>query len=179
MAGLRENIGKQVLKKKKKAFQREVQVHNFKTAKSAVILFDTSEPDSFQVIKEFRKFIENNGIKCAAFGYVQQKEIPQEMLFWKNYSFITKSDLNWYMKPTGETVDSFYSKDPDIMVDFTRETPLELQFLVQLSTARFKIGMFTEQENDYDFMINLTERNDISYLADQIKHYVSILNPSN
>ncbi|MEN8227209.1 MAG: hypothetical protein ABFS38_03570 [Bacteroidota bacterium] len=179
MIGLRENIGKQVLKKKKRAFQREVQVHNFETAKSAVILFDASEPDSFPVIKEFRKFIENHGITCDAFGYVQQKEIPQEMLFWKNYSFITRSDLNWYLKPKGETVDTFYSKNPDIMVDFTKEAPLELKFLVQLSSARFKIGKFTEEENDYDLMINLTEQNDIRYLAEQIKHYVSMLNPSN
>lgn len=179
MAGLRENIGKRVLKNKKKGQHREVCVHNFETAKSAVIIFNASEPDTFQVIKDFRKFIENQGIKCAVFGYVKQKEIPQEMLFWKNYSFITKSNLNWYLKPTGESVDSFYNQDPDMMIDFTRELSLELQFLVQLSNARFKIGSFTEKENDYDLMINLTDQNDVAFLAEQIKHYVSMLNPSN
>ena len=74
-------------------------------------------------------------------------------------------------------MESFYNQDPDIMIDFTREYSLELQFLVQLSTARFKIGTFTEEENDYDLMINLTDQNDIGYLAEQIKHYVSMLNP--
>ncbi|MCK5137076.1 MAG: hypothetical protein KAR19_14920 [Bacteroidales bacterium] len=179
MAGLKEYIGWRVLKKKKKGFQREIQVHNFETAKSAVLLFDTSDPESFPVIKEFRKFIEEKGIQCRAFGFVRQKEIPQEMLFWKNYSFITRSDRNWYLKPTGEVVDAFYTLDPDILIDFTMQAPLELQFLVQLSTARFKIGCYTEQENDYDLMINLTGKTDIGYLADQIKHYVSMLNPSN
>ncbi len=168
-----------MLKKKKKGIQREVHVHNFETAKSVVILFDASQPDSFHVIKDFRKFIEGKGIECAAFGYVRQKEIPQQMLFWKNYSFITKKDLNWYLKPTGEAVDLFYSKDPDIMVDFTRDLPLEIQFLVQLSTARFKVGSFTEEENDYDLMIKLTDNHDIGYLAEQIKHYIHMLNPSN
>jgi len=179
MGGLKENIGKRVLKKKKKGIQRDVRVHNFKTAQSAVILFDTSEPDSFPVIKEFRKFMQDNGIKCAAFGYVQQKEIPQEMLFWKNYSFITRSDLTWYMKPKGEASEKFYSLDPDILVDFTKDVPIELQYLVQLSTARFKIGCFTDKENDYDLMINLSDQSNIGYLSEQIKHYVSILNPSN
>ncbi|MCK4751379.1 MAG: hypothetical protein KAT15_30185, partial [Bacteroidales bacterium] len=102
MTRLRENIGKRVLNRKKKGLSRDICVHNFETAKSAVILFDTSEPESFQVIKDFRKFMESNGIKCAAFGYVRQKEIPQEMLFWKNYSFITRSDLSWYLMPKGE-----------------------------------------------------------------------------
>lgn len=179
MAGLRENIGKRVLKKRKKGLQREVQVHNFQTAQSAVILFDADDSDSFPIIKEFRKFVEDMGIKCDAFGYVKQKEIPQEMLFWKNYNFITKGDLNWYLKPTGEVVDTFYEKKPDMMVDFTREPTLELQFLVQLSAASFKIGSFTEQDNDYDLMINLTDHKDTGTLAEQIKHYVTMLNPSN
>lgn len=179
MAGIRENIGRRVLKKKRKGIQREVHVHNFDTAKSAVILFDTSDQGSFQAIKDFRKFIESKGIKCRAFGYVKQKEIPQEMLFWKNYSFITKSDLNWYLKPIGESVESFYNLDPDMIIDFTRDLSLELQFLIQLSSARFKIGSFTEMENDYDLMINLDETNDVAFFAEQIKHYVSMLNPSN
>ncbi len=178
MAGLREIIGKNILKRKLKDFHRKIHVHNFDTASSAVILFDADEPDCFPVIKEFRKFIEAKGIECAVFGYVQQKEIPQEMLFWKNYSFITKKDVNWYFKPSGEAVESFYAQDPDILVDFTRESPLELQFLVKLSKAQFKISSFTELENDYDLMINLTKQHDIGYLADQIKHYVSILNSS-
>lgn len=179
MTGLRENIGKRVLRSKKKNFTRSTTVFNFETAKSSVLLFDAGEMNAFSVIKEFRKFVQQKGMKCTAYGYVQQKEIPQEMLFRKNYHFITKNDLNWYLKPTGEAVESFYREDPDILFDFTREVPLELQFLVQLSTARFKIGAFTELENDYDLMINLSGPPDIRFLADQIRHYVSMLNPSN
>ncbi len=178
MAGIKENIGKRVLKKKLKNFERFRHVHNFETAKSAVILFDTTDPDSFPAIKDFRKFLESKGIKCAIFGYVQQKEIPQEILFLKNYSFISKRDLNWYLKPTGEVVDLFYSLNPDILFDFTKEITLELQFLVQLSKAQFKIGCYTEEENDYDLMINLTHQDDAAYLSEQFKHYVSMLNPS-
>ena len=75
-------------------------------------------------------------------------------------------------------MDSFYAQDPDILFDLTRDVPLELQYLVQLSNARFKIGIFTEAENDYDLMINLTEKKDMEYLTAQIKHYVSMLNQS-
>lgn len=179
MGKLKESIGKQILKRKIKSFTREVCVHNFDTARSVAILFDTSEPESFQVIKDFRKFVESKGITCSAYGYVHQKEIPQQMLFWKNYSFITRSNLTWYLKPTGEAVESFYAMDPDMLVDFTPDITLEMQFMVQLSTARFKVGCFTESENDYDLMINLTEQKDIGFLAEQIKHYISLLNPVN
>ncbi|TFH25271.1 MAG: hypothetical protein E4H10_09545 [Bacteroidia bacterium] len=179
MAGLRENIGRQILRRKLKGFSRETVVHNFETAKSAVIVFDTSAPNSFSAIKEFREFAEKNKVTCSVYGYVPQKEVPQEMLFWKNFFFVTKRNLNWYLKPSGETVDSFFSQDPDILIDFSQGLPLELQFLVQLSPARFKIGCYTEQQNDYDLMINLTQQDDMAYLSEQIRHYVSMLNPVN
>jgi hypothetical protein len=178
MTRLRENIGYRVLKRKKKGTVRVKQVHNFDTASTAVILFDTSIPDAFQVVKEFRKFLDSHQIRSAAFGYVHEKEVPQEMLFWKNFSFITRSNINWYRKPSGEPVDHFYSNNPDLLVDFTRDMPLELQYLVQLSQASFKIGVFTEEENDYDLMLQLSEEQDMHFFAEQVKHYVSILQSS-
>jgi len=179
MARLKESIGKRVLKKKLKGFDRLVHVHNFETAQSAVILFDANDAASFPQIKDFRKYIEGQGIQCKSFGYVQQKEIPQEMLFQKSFSFITKNDVNWYLKPMGETVDEFYSHKPDLLFDLSMKVPLELQFLVKLSEAQFKISSYTDEENDYDLMIKLTEQDDVGYLCEQIKHYVSMLNPSN
>lgn len=179
MARLKERIGKKVLKNKLKGFERQVRVHNFETAKSAVILFDANDPASFPQIKEFRKFIESKGIQCKSYGYVQLKEIPQEMLFQKSFSFITKTELNWYLKPSGEVVDDFYSRNPDILFDLSMKVPLELQYLVKLSKAQFKISAYTDEENDYDLMIKLTDQDDVGYLCEQVKHYVSMLNPSN
>jgi len=178
MVKLKEGIGKRILKRKKKGIQRNIHVHNFETAKNAVILFDTGNSASFKVIKEFKIFLEEKKIKCSVFGYVHQKEIPQELLFWKDYAFITRNNLNWYMKPSGEAADTFNTTDPDLLIDFTMDLPLELQFLVQLSSARFKIGCFTEEENDYDLMISLTKNNDIGFLAEQFKIYIAMLNPS-
>lgn len=179
MAGLKERIGKRVLKKKLKGFERQVRVHNFKTARSAVILFDANEPASFPLIKDFRKYIESQGIQCKSYGFVQQKEIPQEMLFQKSFSFITKNELNWYLKPTGEVVDDFYSRNPDILFDLSMSVALELQYLVKLSKAQFKVSAYTDEENDYDLMIKLRDQDDVGYLCEQVKHYVSLLNPSN
>ena len=179
MAGLKERIGKRVLKKKLKNFERQVHVHNFDTAQSAVLLFDANDPVYFPLIKDFRKYLESKGIACKSYGYVQLKEVPQEMLFQKSFSFITKNDLNWYLKPTGEVVDDFYSRHPDMLIDLSMKVPLELQYLVKLSTAQFKISAYTEEENDYDLMIKLSEQDDVGYLCEQVKHYVSMLNPSN
>jgi len=179
MAKLKESIGKQFLKRKKRGVSREICVHNFTTAKSAVILFDTGNSESFKVIKEFQKFLEGKNIKVSTFGIVHQKEVPQELLFLKNYAFITRKDLNWYMKPSGESTAAFYAADPDMLIDFTPDVSLESQFLVELSTARFKAGCFTEEQNDYDLMISLDDNTKIEFLAEQYKRYIAMLNPVN
>lgn len=177
MAGLREAIGNRVLKNKLKSFQRETRVHNFKTAESAVILFDAAKKNAFKIIWEFRGFLKDQGINCIVYGYINQKEVPPDMLFWKDLHMINKGNLNWFLQPKGESVELYKQEDPDLLIDFNTDHRLELQFLVQLSPARFKIGCFTEEKNDYDLMINLSEQDDMSYLSEQIKHYVSILNP--
>ena len=177
MAGLREIIGKRVLKNKLKKFQRETSVYNFETANSAVILFDAQLKNAFHIVWEFRGFLKDKGISCTVYGYINQKEIPQDMLFWKDIHVITRRNLNWYLQPGGEATELFKQEDPDILMDFTTDQKLELQFLVQLSPARFKIGCYTDEKNDYDLMIKLSEQNDMSFLSEQIKHYVSILNP--
>ena len=177
MAGLREAIGNRVLKNKLKSFQRETRVHNFTTAESAVILFNAAKKDAFKIVWEFREFLMAKGISCIVYGYINQKEIPPDMLFWKDLHMINKGNLNWFLQPKGESVDLYKQEDPDLLIDFNTDHQLELQFLVQLSPARFKIGSFTEEKNDYDLMIKLSEQDDMSYLSEQIKHYVSILNP--
>ena len=177
MAGLRETIGNRVLKNKLKSVQRETRVHNFKTAESAVVLFDAAKKNAFKIIWEFRGFLMDKGVSCIVYGYINQKEIPPDMLFWKDLHMINKGNLNWFLQPKGESVELYKQEDPDLLIDFNTDHRLELQFLVQLSPARFKIGCFTEEKNDYDLMINLSEQDDMSYLSEQIKHYVSILNP--
>ena len=179
MAGLRETIGKRVLKNKLKSFHRETRVHNFKTAESAVILFDALVENAFKIIWEFRGFLKDKGINCTIYGYVNQKEVPPDMLFWKDLYIINRSDLNWYLQPGGEAVDLYRKENPDLLIDFNSIYRLENQFLVQLSPASFKIGCFTDEKNDYDLMIKLSEENDMAYLSEQFKHYISMLNPVN
>ncbi|HDR67576.1 MAG TPA: hypothetical protein ENN61_00845 [Bacteroidaceae bacterium] len=178
MSKLSIYLGEKILKRQKKRIERQTQVHNFKTAKSAYIIFDASSEGSFAVIKDFRKFLVSQNITCSSIGFVNRKEVPSQLLFWENFDYITKKEINWYNKPGGEIAEAFYKAVPDILFDLTFEPPLEVQFLVQLSKASFKIGRFTEDENDYDLMINTADKYDLKYYVDQIKHYVDMLNPS-
>ena len=178
MGSLANNIGWKILRRKRRQLDRKTEVQNFKLAKTAYIIFDTSMADSFSIIKDFTKYLKSENIKSHSIGIVQQKEIPSQMLFWDKYDYITRKEINWYKKPTGEVAKKLFEANPDILFDFTFNAPLEVQYLVQLSKARFKIGCYTENENDYDLMINSGADCELGYFVAQIKHYVNMLNPS-
>lgn len=171
-------IGKKVLKRQLKDFSRETRVCNFKAASSGLILFDASEEGVFPVIRDFRDELKKDGLNCSAYAFINEKEVPQEMLFWKDFHVMTRKDLNWFYRPKGEAAELYRDEEVDILLDFTRAYPLVIRHLVQPLRAGFKVGVFTEEENDYDLMIHLKPEEDIAYLAMQVKHYVSILNPS-
>jgi hypothetical protein len=179
MGQLMEKLGRLVLQKQKKNLQRDKQVYNFKSARSAVILFDALIPDSFREIKEFSKYIREQNIQCKVYGYLHQKEVPHEMLLWSNFEFLTKNNLNWLGKPRGEIAENYFKSEPDILFVFAFEEMLALDYLTELSRARFKVGCYTEEPNDYDLMINPAKGQcDIHFFIEQVKHYINMLNPS-
>lgn len=179
MSQFSQNIGRSMLRKRMKSISRNKAAQNFKSASKATIVFDALIPDSFGVVKAFSKELKEYGIKTKVIGFVAQKEVPQEMLLWANFEFITKKEINWYGKPGGPVADAYFASEPDILFVFSFARNLSVDFLSQLSLAKFKVGCFTEDSNDYDLMINPPGgKCDLKFLTEQVKLYINMLNPS-
>ncbi|MFC2090881.1 DUF6913 domain-containing protein [Bacteroidota bacterium] len=180
MSRLSNYIGYQVIKRRKKNIQRDKGVQNFDTANSAVIVFDTEIPDSCRKIKEFVKFLKSNDIKTGVIGLVAQKETPEDLLEWQNFKFLTKRDITFYGKPKKDVLENFFNLEPELLFVISFKHNITIEFLTQLSKAKFKVGCFKEEENDLDLMIKPLEPEcKVGFFLDQVKHYVKILTPSN
>jgi hypothetical protein len=180
MSQFSHNIGKRILRRRFNNVTRDKCAQNFDTAKSAIIVFDAMLPDCVTPVKEFVKFLKENGITTSVYGYLSQKEIPDEMALWKNFEFITKMDLSWFGSPKGKKADAYFNTVPDLLFVLSLKENLTIEYLTQLSKARFKVGCFTENENDLDFMINPAKNQcDVRFFIDQVKRYIKLLNPTN
>lgn len=155
---------------------RHKSVQNFNTAKSSAILFDAKEAESFRHIKEFGKFLENKNIKTELLGYVNGKEVPDDLLLWDNCRVFSRKDLDWFQKPKETVSSEFISREFDILFDLSSCYHFPLEYIVKLSRAKFKTARFKEADNDYDLMINTGENLDVKYLIDQMKIYIEMLN---
>lgn len=109
-------------------------------------------------------------------GFVESKEIPDNMVLRDNCELLTLNDIDLWMRPrTPEAVD-FTNSDFNILFDVSMRDNFILHYLSTLSVANFKVGRYKTTENDYDFMINVEKKPSVEYLLEQIKIYVSILN---
>lgn len=164
-----------MLRKLKKLSRKRV-VHNFNTAKSAAIVFDTADNETFRHIRDFSKYLEERGIRTKLLGYVDAEEIPGDLLLWDKCHVICKKDLDFLFRPKDEEVLSFIAKDFDILFDLSVRDYFPVGYITTLSRASFKVGRYSEANQNPDFMINISSAPNVEFLIAQIKNYVSILN---
>lgn len=169
-------FGDFVLKRKLKHFRRTKKVHNFKTAKRIGIIFNATKQDDYKQVFDFIKDIKGIGIEVKVLGFVNNKDVPDEYLMKKNFSYFLKKSLNWYRKPKNSEVVGFLTEKFDILIDFSLNNDYLFKYIMALSPSRFKVGKFREPNNYYDFMITINKDKDLKYFIEQIKHYLEVIN---
>jgi len=173
---IRSSLGEKMLVKKANMLVRKKHAHNFNTAKTIGIIFEASNKRDFQLVKEFSKYLTGIHIDCSILGFVNAKEISNDLLFRDNTYFFCNKDLDFFFRPSQPDVNRFLMKNFDILIDLSLVRYFPLSYIISLSPAVFKVGRYTEGNTELDFMIDIHSQPDLEFLIEQIKYYVSILN---
>jgi hypothetical protein len=173
---IRASHGEKMLVKKAKALVRHKQVHNFNTAKNIGIIFDAGSADDFRQVKEFGKYLASLDIQYSMLGYLNADEIRSDLLFLNNIMVFCNKDLDFFFRPSHPDVNRFLTKKFDILIDLSLIHYYPLRFISILSPADFKVGRYSLENADLDFMIDIHSQPELEFLIGQIKNYVSILN---
>ena len=169
-------VGNFVLKKKLKQLTRIKKVNNLKTAKRIGVIFNATKQDDYKHVSGFVKYIQDRGIEVKVLGFVNDKDVPNEYLMKKNFSYFLNKSLNWYRKPVNFEVEKFLKEKFDIIIDFSLDNDYLFNYIIALSPSRFKVGKFKEPNNHYDFMIKLNKDKDLKYFIEQARHYLEVIN---
>ncbi len=138
-------------------------------AKKIAIVFDATHLVSFDLVKNFNKYLTEKNKEVHAVGYVNSKFLIDHYLYRKGYLFLTNQDLNWYGKPDIKILKSFLENEYDILFDLTLEDCFPLKYVSIITKAKLKAGRYVENNNYLDLMIDInTEKN----LLDEIKNEV-------
>ena len=169
-------VGNFVLKKKLKHLKRLKKVHNLKTAKRIGIVFNATKQDDYRQVLDFVKDIQGRGIEVKVLGFVDDKDVPNEYLLKKNFSYFLKKSLSWYRKPVNPEVERFLREKFDIVIDFSLENDYLFNYVIALSPSRFKVGKLKSINDYHDLMISINKDKELKYFIEQAKHYLEVIN---
>lgn len=172
---IRSKTGRFITNRKEKKLNRKRAVVNMDNAKSAGVLFDATDQKQYNTALEFIKFLESKGIKTQGLGIVNSKELMDFHTEKKGIALFTQKELSYFFKPKNEDANQFLNQEFDLLIDLTLDYYLPIQYTVALSKAKFKVGRFLEENSYYDLMIDISKNKTVSFLIEQMKHYLSII----
>jgi len=175
---IRMLTGSYILSKELRNRKREVQAMGLDTARSIGIIFNAKDEQTFKIIREFVNELKKNGSReVRTLGFVPKKEVAAFLQSSRDFDFFSREDFNWYYRPQGRKVAGFIAQPFDMLIDLRLYKFTPLLFIVGLSRAHFKVGRYRPDHKEfYDLMIDVGDREDLSFFIEQIKHYLSMIN---
>lgn len=175
--GVAQWFRKYAISSRQKHLVRNKRFHSFDTAKTVGLVFKLSKDEIPPVVLATMKFLMKKGINSSAIGYYDAKMLPENIISTSSIAFFCKKDLNWYDRPIADDVERFLQQGYDIVIDFCREAEVyPLQYIASSVQASMIIGGVQYPHCPYDLIIDAQQVCTLDGYAEQIKHYLSIIN---
>lgn len=151
--------------------RRERAGQKFNRIHSIGVVVDGSRPDFIDFAKKYADDMRLAGKSIELLAYVPKQD--------KNRSytlpFFTNEDVNWFFKPVTGTITTFMATSFDILVNFSPEKIMPLEYICAMSTAKFVIGNGTDHVNNYyDCLIKVNDSYSPSSFMENVHHYLNL-----
>lgn len=170
-----------LLKRKLAKRKRKVQVHNLGSAKSALVIYSYNGPNREKELREFCRFLKEEGIKTSSLAFLPKKlkkeeEGPKEEL---DYYYFDKKETSWLNIPQSTRLKKIIQNDYDLLIDLNLEESFPIEWVSYISKASFKVGRSSGyQKESCDLLLSPKEKN-ILALQEQCKIYLNMINRKN
>ena len=166
--GWKEKYAYSKLYKKAAARKRKPVLPHPDRIKQLAIVWQPSQEKAVQFIKS--SFASSN-TKITSICVVEEDSFPAG-----DACFISREQLNWWGLPKPEITSEFFSQQYDLLLNVALKQNLVLDYLTALAHASFKIGWAPDNPNFFDLNINIGEKQDALFLAEQQIFYLRQLN---
>ena len=157
----KEHISKFILSRFKDD-KRDRKGCSLRNAESVGLLYFERDHNFYRKIKNLSKHLQDEyGVKrVSMLSYVDadSKRTPGWLVRKLDSGYFSKSDLNWYGKPKNE-IHAFTDVEFDILFDLELSPTLPLKHVLNMSSAKMKVGPVQEgwSFRDYDVEIGRKE----------------------
>jgi len=136
--------------KKRTTFKKHnVSKQHHNPSERIAFLVDGRNEGEMRTINAYIKKLQQRG-KDISLLYITDHSQPEQISF----QAFNKKSFNWYYIPKSPVVIDFIQKDFDLLISFNTELIPELEAIMDLSNAKFKIGIMDGHSDLYDLVIN-------------------------
>ncbi len=158
-----------------KRIKRQVQFHNFESAKSVAILFTIGNKTEFSIVREYYKELESKKLRMHALGFVKKPEDIGQVYFGQgDFNFYTEKHISNIGKIKEVEVSDFVNQKFDILINLSTINNFHIEYVFALSKAKFKVSGIIDCKYA-DLNINYSREKGLPYLISQVNHYLSTI----
>lgn len=174
---LREKFAKSFLLKQMHEQNRQQKAVSITSARTAALMYYLPDEDTYKKVELILSKLTELNLKVKVVCYTDLKTIPYYFIPKISQDIITVKDINWRYQPQKPFVKEFINTEYDILIDLSLKNHLPLLYCAALSCAGLKVGRFQEDHHLlYDLMIHAAPEETIDSFAEQVIHYLSMIN---
>jgi len=168
---IRDYLTKINLKRNK----RNIQFHNFESAKSIGLLFSINNKASFDIAKNYYKEIEAQKKDAHALGFVKNtEELGQTYFGQGNFNFYSAKHFSRFGKIKENAISDFTNKEFDILINLSNNNSFYLEYPFALSKAKFKVSGIIDCKYS-ELNISYDKNKDLNYFISQVNYYLNTI----
>ncbi len=137
-----------------------------------LILLDPEDIRAGEQINQLVKELKEQRKRVEVCTYSGAKEVPAHLRASSAYLVLRPIDVNWYERPVSERALRIMAMANDILLDFTHEPPIPVQWLAVGSKASIKVGFAQQAFIQYDLLIAAGERSSTRERIELLWHYL-------
>ena len=118
--------------------------------RSATVIMDADDTACKSKVEAFCKA---NGIKLTVWFFDFAGKGEDERQTTSLDRTLLKKDLNWWGRPSMETIKTFAEERPDMMISLIDNNHFPVECMAKCSRARFKIGRKQLKDRTFDLVI--------------------------
>jgi hypothetical protein len=154
----------------------EKQYRSFDEITRILLVFDGTDITKYGRINNIIKNLQREGKQVTCLAYFNDKELDDICLTQHSIQFISKAEFDWKGVPHEEFMQEFVQSQYHICINLNLFNSEPVETLVKLCDAELKAGKNFSHTSVSDFVINVTDDKDETFLVEQIKYYLRSVN---
>jgi hypothetical protein len=169
---LRNKMGRRALRQWLHSATRQRAAHTLESAKSIGLLFDANHEKTRRDCLEWAKRLEKSGKKVHLLGYFDLPKPPAEA---PGFDYFFLKELAFDLRPKSGKAAAFVAQKLDLLLCIDFDAHLAVEWVAAMSPAAMKIGVATEQPNDFDLQLDTPAERGVPFFVEQLERYLVVI----